>query len=108
MYVKLYVRETGGFEQLSLVARAFAAWLLKAADRDTGALPLRGEGPLIERLTMGVGFAHGATKADRAQLRAHLPELLASGYLVVSADGLGVTIRNFLDAQRRRSPTAPV
>ncbi len=84
-YRRLVLEEDADFAQLPFLTRAVAAMCLKHADAK-GRFRLRaGEHP-----AEAVTFKTGATRADRAALRHHIPLLIEHGYLRLDAGYLVV------------------
>lgn len=97
---KLYTRMEGQWLRLPALARGLASDLLKYADEEGVLLTLRsGEMPGKAVASMVGAHAWEARTVVRCA-----DELLLDGYLLVVGDV--VSIRNFVEAQTRRSPAA--
>lgn len=90
---KLYVRESATFAQLSFLARAVGAQLLKLVD-DEGRIECG-----AKELEHVIAYRMGATVGDRRLLPKLLQELISDGYLV--REGTSWRVRNFVVAQSR-------
>jgi hypothetical protein len=97
--VKLYIRRTAEWDDMSVMARGIANELLKYAKNDGSLCRTKGRVPA---LAVAMVLKPKADELDAVQAGAE--ELIEDGYLVV-ADGF-VCIKNYEDAQERRSPEA--
>lgn len=98
-WVKLYVRRTAEWDDMSVMARGIANELLKYAKNDGSLCRTKGR---VAALAVAMVLKPKADELDAVQAGAE--ELIEDGYLVV-ADGF-VCIKNYEDAQERRSPEA--
>ena len=97
---KLYTNRKGDWQRLSVLARGVGSELIKYADDGGLILTLRSD----EEAGRAVAALMGARVKEIKPTADAVDELLADGYLVL--DGARVLIRNFIDAQSRRSPQA--
>ncbi len=99
-YRKLEIREEASFGRLPFITRGVAAMCLKHAD-ELGRFAVEGDGDIVE----AVAYRAGATKADRAQLRVHLPLLLKHGYLRV--EGPWLVVSELAEGLAEEDPPTP-
>jgi hypothetical protein len=96
-WVKLYRDESGSFGDLSLLARAVGAYLLKCVEDEQGRIYV-GDGPdTAQALAAAVLRRRGGDRSDRRMLPGLAKELLDDGYLV--RDGRYVVVRKFEERQ---------
>lgn len=98
-WVKLYIRRTAEWDDLSVMARGMGNELLKYAKNDGSLCRTKGREP-----AMAVALVLKPKPEELEAVVAAAGELIEDGYLVVS-DGF-IWIKNYEDAQERRSPSA--
>lgn len=98
-WVKLYIRRTAEWDDMSVMARGIANELLKYAKNDGSLCRTKGR---VAALAVAMVLKPMPDELDAVQAGAE--ELIEDGYLVVE-DGF-VWIKNYEDAQERRSPEA--
>lgn len=96
---KLYTKITGDWQQLSVMARGMSGELLKYAKDDGSICRTRGKAPAL-----AVALVLNPRPEELEAVQNGSQELLDDGYLAV-VEGV-VYIRNFEDAQERRTPAA--
>lgn len=98
-WVKLYIRRTAEWDDMSVMARGIGNELLKYAKNDGSLCRTKGREP-----AMAVALVLKPKPDELEAVVSAAAELLEDGYLVV--DGGFVWIKNYEDAQERRSPSA--
>lgn len=96
---KLYTRITGDWTQLSVMARGMSCELLKYAKDDGGVCKTRGKDP-----DMAIALVLGTQPAELDAVTEASRALREDGYLALRGDT--IYIRNFGEAQLRRTPAA--
>jgi hypothetical protein len=96
---KLYTRITSKWRSLSVAARGLADELIKYADDDGELVDVGAEDP-----GEAVALMLSAKPKEHAWIKEAVAELLEDGYLVIKKTTL--KIRNFSEAQTKRSPEA--
>ena len=98
-WVKLYIRRTAEWDDLSVMARGIGNELLKYAKNDGSLCRTKGRDP-----AMAVALVLKPKPEEIEAVTAGAMELIEDGYLEVT-NGF-VWIKNYEDAQERRSPSA--
>lgn len=96
---KLYTRLTGEWSQLSVMARGVSCELLKYAKDDGSVCRTKGKDPALS-----VALILSPQPHELETVQDGVQELLDDGFLTVTEDV--ICIRNFEEAQERRSPAA--
>ena len=97
---KLYTRMDGKWLRLPVLCRGLASELLKYADEDGVLLSVTPDQDAGEEVAAMVS----ARQNEVGTVAAHVRTLIADGFLTM--DGQNLIIRNFCEAQQRRSPDA--
>lgn len=98
-WVKLYIRRTAEWDDMSVMARGIGNELLKYAKNDGSLCRTKGR-----EAAMAVAMVLRPNPDELEAVVSGAAELLEDGYLVVE-DGM-VWVKNYEDAQERRSPDA--